>query len=127
MVVDRAMDLELVAGSQVDLVGQGEKIGPSTVSPYNNDISFRPVAPVDIILRRLVVIVDKTVSKLDKARLHLQKKHPDNKRIVRESRTILSDISADFPRGTLTAILGGSGSGKTTLQVTPQQFLRSIS
>ncbi len=31
------------------------------------------------------------------------------------SRTILNDISLSFPRGKVTAILGGSGSGKTTL------------
>ena len=31
------------------------------------------------------------------------------------SRTILDDVSLDFARGRITAILGGSGSGKTTL------------
>jgi len=31
------------------------------------------------------------------------------------NRTILSDISLNFPRGRVTAILGGSGCGKTTL------------
>jgi phospholipid/cholesterol/gamma-HCH transport system ATP-binding protein len=31
------------------------------------------------------------------------------------SRTILNDVSLEFPRGKVTAILGGSGCGKTTL------------
>ena len=31
------------------------------------------------------------------------------------SRTILDDVSLSFPRGKVTAIIGGSGSGKTTL------------
>jgi len=31
------------------------------------------------------------------------------------TRTILNDVSLSFPRGKVTAILGGSGSGKTTL------------
>ncbi|MDE2159527.1 MAG: ATP-binding cassette domain-containing protein, partial [Burkholderiales bacterium] len=31
------------------------------------------------------------------------------------SRTILRDVSLKFPRGKVTAILGGSGCGKTTL------------
>ena len=35
---------------------------------------------------------------------------------VRRKR-ILKDVSADFPAGTLTAIIGGSGSGKVRVQV----------
>ena len=31
------------------------------------------------------------------------------------SRTILNDVSLDFERGKVTAILGGSGSGKSSL------------
>ncbi len=36
-------------------------------------------------------------------------------RVVRGTRTVLSDFNASFPRGRITGLLGPSGSGKTTL------------
>lgn len=112
------MDIELVMGARGDIntIEQAEKGGPSTTLPaYNNDISFRSVAPVDIAIWGLVVAVEASVSAFDKLRLRLQKQGPDNQINATKSKTILGDVSADFPRGTLTAIIGGSGSGKTTL------------
>lgn len=111
------MDIELAKETCGDKVTErGEKARPRPVLPsYNNDISFRPVVPVDIVLQGLVVTVEKNVSALDTLR---QKTHPDDHQVQENAtkrKTILADVSADFPRGTLTAIIGGSGSGKTSL------------
>lgn len=114
------MDIELIkraGGEKVTETELGEKAGPSgTVLPsYNNDISFRPVAPVDIALQRLVVTVEKNVSALEKLRSRLHNKQAVAQEDETKRKTILGDVSANFPQGTLTAIIGGSGSGKTSL------------
>jgi len=88
---------------------------PDLASHHNNDLSFRPVAPVDIAIRRLVVTVDEASSPFTKLWQRLQKRKPSNEEVVSTRKTILGNVSADLPRGTLTAIIGGSGSGKTTL------------
>lgn len=110
-------NIELVKETCGDKVTElGEKAGPSTVLPsYNNDISFRSVSPVDIVVRGLVVSVEKKVRALDSLRSRLQTNHPDGQGDATKRKTILADVSAELPRGTLTAIIGGSGSGKTSL------------
>lgn len=87
----------------------------ATSTSHSNHISLSAVEPVDIKVRNLVVQVDTSPSPLDPA-FYFGKKSKD----VDYIKTILHDVSADIPRGTLTAIIGGSGSGKTS-------FLNTVS
>lgn len=87
-------------------------IAISTTTSRNNDhgISLREVDPVAVRLEHLSVCVDESPNAL--ARLFSKPKAPADQSHVK---TILDDISADMPSGSLTAIIGGSGSGKTSL------------
>ncbi|OCK83730.1 P-loop containing nucleoside triphosphate hydrolase protein [Lepidopterella palustris CBS 459.81] len=90
-------------------------IHSNTFSHRDNTISLREVDLVDVRIRNLSVTVDESprrptalVSALARKRGKLQSEN-------RHVKTILDDISADMPSGTLTAIIGGSGSGKTSM------------
>lgn len=74
-----------------------------------NDLSFRPVYPVDVLVKDLNVDIDVSPSGL--AALVNRKKDVKGK----EAKTILKDLDASMPSGTLTAIIGSSGSGKTSV------------
>jgi len=84
----------------------------STNTSQNDDhgLSLREVDPVAVRLDRLSVSVDESPNAV--SRLFAKPKTPPGHSHVK---TILDDISADMPSGTLTAIIGGSGSGKTSL------------
>lgn len=83
----------------------------TTASRFNeNSISLREVDPVSVRLEHLSVSVDESPNAL--ARLFSKQKRPPSCSHVK---TILDDVSASMPAGTLTAIIGGSGSGKTSL------------
>ena len=84
----------------------------STNTSQNDDhgLSLREVDPVAVRLDRLSVSVDESPNAV--SRLFAKPKTPPGHSHVN---TILDDISADMPSGTLTAIIGGSGSGKTSL------------
>lgn len=79
-------------------------------SQHGNAISLHAVQPASVRLEHLSVLVDEAPSVL--ARLFSKTKAPANQSHVK---TILNDISAEMPSGSLTAIIGGSGSGKTSL------------
>ncbi|KAF2853926.1 ABC transporter-like protein [Plenodomus tracheiphilus IPT5] len=85
---------------------------PSTTAlrVNENSISLRAVDPVSVRLEHLSVLVDESPNAL--ARLFSKRQKPPSRSHVK---TILDDVSADMPSGTLTAIIGGSGSGKTSL------------
>ncbi|EMD97274.1 hypothetical protein COCHEDRAFT_110221 [Bipolaris maydis C5] len=84
----------------------------STNASHHDDhgISLREVGPVSVRLEHLTVSVDQSPNAV--ARLFSKKKPLGDQSHVK---TILDDISADMPSGSLTAIIGGSGSGKTSL------------
>ncbi|KAI9806378.1 MAG: hypothetical protein M1825_006493 [Sarcosagium campestre] len=77
-----------------------------------NDLSLRPVQPVDILFRNLTLSVDITpISWHAIARkIPWQSEDDGNRR-----KTILDDVSAEIPHSSLTAIMGSSGSGKDVL------------
>lgn len=78
-----------------------------------NDISLRAVEPVDVRVRHLSVSVDTSPTKLETLAAALTGKR--KKGSQQHVKTILDDVSAEMPSGTLTAIIGGSGSGKTSM------------
>ncbi|KAH3953539.1 hypothetical protein HBI56_026870 [Parastagonospora nodorum] len=82
----------------------------TTASHHDNVISLHEVEPVCVRLEHLTVSVDESPNAI--ARLLAKKKTPPSHS---HAKTILDDISAEMPSGTLTAIIGGSGSGKTSL------------
>lgn len=75
-----------------------------------NAISLREVNPVSVRLENLSVSVDESPNAFARA-FSKQKTPPSHSHV----KSILNDVSADMPCGTLTAIIGGSGSGKTSL------------
>ncbi|KAJ3981793.1 P-loop containing nucleoside triphosphate hydrolase protein [Lentinula detonsa] len=82
---------------------------------HEERISFSDVAPVDIRLRQVSVdlAIQKGVTEIfNKQRFLLSS---DVEAASPKVNRILDKISADFPRNSLCAIMGGSGSGKTTL------------
>jgi ABC-type glutathione transport system ATPase component len=81
-----------------------------TASHAQNAFSLRKVDPVSVQLDRLSVFVDESPNALAKL-VRKSKKRPHHDPV----KTILDNVSAALPSGTLTAIIGGSGSGKTSL------------
>ena len=76
-----------------------------------NNMSLREVVPVNVLVRNLTVAVDLTPTGLQAMRLPFGKtktKGPSTK-------TLLNDVHASLPSGSLTAIIGASGSGKTSM------------
>jgi ABC-type multidrug transport system ATPase subunit len=84
----------------------------STKTSHNdsNGISLREVDPVSVRLEHLSVSVDESPNAFARA-FSKKKSSPSHTHV----KTILDNVSADMPSGSLTAIIGGSGSGKTSL------------
>jgi ABC-type glutathione transport system ATPase component len=79
-------------------------------------ISLREVSPVDVAVRNISVTVDTSSSARGKFRSLLSKKSKlEDAESSKSPVPLLENVSADMPRGSLTAIIGASGSGKTTL------------
>ena len=86
---------------------------------HEQNLSFSDVRPADITVRNLEVEVNVASSFVDTLKAKFFNPQDGDLeddvagRIRRKK--ILKDVSADFPAGTITAIIGGSGSGKVTL------------
>jgi ABC-type multidrug transport system ATPase subunit len=107
--------------SSIDEIEQSELHPIST--NYSNQISLSAVDPVDVRIRDLAVQVDVSPSPLSLASLLPRKRKINGE--AETAKTILHDVSANMPRGTLTAIMGGSGSGKTTMLNTMAECITS--
>jgi ABC-type multidrug transport system ATPase subunit len=100
-----------------------ETLYPVT-STQSNHISLSEVQPVDIQVRSLGVDVDVSPSKLSPeywTGIFSRKSRIGGP----HTKTILRDVDADMPQGSLSAIIGGSGSGKTTMLNTMAERMSS--
>ncbi|KAI4226498.1 MAG: hypothetical protein L6R40_008288 [Gallowayella cf. fulva] len=103
------MDDDLEAGHEESAAG--DKDGHPAEDTQNN-LSFHSVEAVNVQVRGLCVDIDVSpggVTALLNAIKRTKNAPP------KPHKTILNDVNADMPSGSLTAILGGSGSGKTTM------------
>ncbi|KAK0487784.1 P-loop containing nucleoside triphosphate hydrolase protein [Armillaria novae-zelandiae] len=75
---------------------------------HQEKLSFSAVAPVDVQVRRLSVKVT-----AERQGWLVKRQSVDEEAGI--SKSLLTQIDADFPRASLTGIIGSSGSGKTTL------------
>ena len=96
-----------------------ESGGQLSVSPPDsdeavrvNDLSFRAVEPVNISIQNLGVDIDISPNGLAAFKNRLRSRTPTDKKVYK---TILQNVRAYMPSGSITAIIGGSGSGKTSM------------
>ena len=94
-------------------VGRGDLVTSIANAPeaFANDISFRAVDPVDVVVDRLSLDIDVTPSGLSTfVTAFILKKASSG-----DHKAILKNVDAYMPSGSLTAIIGSSGSGKTSV------------
>ena len=77
-----------------------------------NDLSFRAVDPVNVLVKDLKLTIDVSSSGISSfaTTFKWMKTSP-----VKEIKSILKDVNAYMPSGSLTSIIGSSGSGKTSV------------
>ncbi|EEA27042.1 hypothetical protein TMatcc_004679 [Talaromyces marneffei ATCC 18224] len=85
--------------------------------PVPTALSFHAVSPVDVRVDGLTVQIDTTASIWQVSATQAWKRlsRPKSKVDDASYKTILDDVGAHMPSGSLTAIIGSSGSGKTSL------------
>ena len=110
---------------EVDMVEKGSLFHKAAemewhiMDDHRQNLSFSDVHPVDITVQNLDVDVDLATTFGDALKVKLKKpKVGDVEGDVFRRKKILKDVSANFPAGSLTAIIGGSGSGKVCLTPT---------
>ena len=119
---------------EADLKGEGSS-PPETewhvLDNHQQNLSFSDVHPADIAVRNLQVEVEVASSFTDTLKVRFTKSKAGDVEGGAvggaQRKKILKDVSADFPAGTLTAIIGGSGSGKVRLHPhNPTRGIRSV-
>jgi len=86
---------------------------------HQQNLSFSDVHPVGVTVRNLEVEVDVVIPLADRLKAKFSKSKVgdvEGGAVGGVRKKILKDVSAEFPPGTLTAIIGGSGSGKVCIQ-----------
>lgn len=99
-----------------DVEADGE---PAAVLARNGEVevmglSLRAVEPVDVVVQTLSVKIDISPSSFSALKSILRKKQSSSQP-GEQYKTIIDNINAYMPRGSLTAIIGSSGSGKTSM------------
>lgn len=88
---------------------------------HQQNLSFSDVRPADVTVRKLGVDVDVATSFTDTFKTRFTGSRVGDMENGAaggvQRKKILTNVSADFPAGTLTAIIGGSGSGKVRLHL----------
>lgn len=102
------MDLE----SGGDAVVSNHQATNQDVAETVNDLSFRAVDPVDVLVKGLNVDVVVSPSGLSAFTASFRRKNSTREP---EVKPILRGVNAYMPSGSLTAIIGSSGSGKTSV------------
>ncbi|KAL8717943.1 MAG: hypothetical protein Q9225_004876, partial [Loekoesia sp. 1 TL-2023] len=103
------MDKDLEAGLPNGPAGNNDARSAESI---DNDLSFHAVKAVDVQVCNLSVDIDVSPSGLQALPAIFKRQ---TKSSIKNYKSILHDVSANMPNGSLTAILGGSGSGKTTM------------
>ena len=84
-------------------------VGPDEAA----DLALSSVQRVDVRVRNMKVTISTFKSELERFKSLLGPKSRAENFVV--TKNVLRDVSASFPAGSVSAIIGGSGSGKTTL------------
>ena len=103
----------------VSVKGENLVVEPHISEDPRRNLSFSDVHPVNIAVRNLDVDVELTTSFVNTLKTKFIKSDDAENRAVGVTRgkKILRDVSADFPAGALTGIIGGSGSGKARFRL----------
>ncbi|KAL8653372.1 MAG: hypothetical protein Q9226_003875 [Calogaya cf. arnoldii] len=104
-----AMDKDLEARLEHQPVEDGTA---PTTEDAETDLSFRAVEAVTVQVQKLSADIDDSPGGLGGLLAGFKRGRSAS---TKNYKTILQDVNADMPSGSLTAILGGSGSGKTTM------------
>jgi ABC-type multidrug transport system fused ATPase/permease subunit len=89
--------------------------GAEALQDETFNLSFRAVNPVDVDVRSLSLEVDTTPPIWETAPSQLWSRLVARRQNPSPRKTVLADVDARMPSGSLTAIIGSSGSGKTTM------------